>query len=103
MFEFLVVDLFKKATGLSCLNTLPVIIVNRNIGQTIHLASCKPGTPEYEILEGFFIVDFVPTSENLSKWLHYIVQHRLEEFNVKVQRVEFWETPKSRSTYIAED
>ncbi len=100
MFEYLVTDLFKKTTGLSCLNTLPVTIAERCIGQTIHLDHVPPGSPEYEILEGYFIVDFVPTSENLSKWLHTIAQHRLKEFNIKVQRVEFWETPKSRSSYI---
>lgn len=54
-----------------------------------------------EMYEGFVIVDFVPTSENLSAWLLQIVQEKIEKLNVKVSKVEFLETPKSRSTVYA--
>lgn len=54
-----------------------------------------------EMYEGFVIVDFVPTSENLSAWLLQIVQEKIEKLNVKVTKVEFLETPKSKSTVYA--
>ena len=57
--------------------------------------------PEYvkEKYEGMIIVDFVPTSENLSKWLCDIVTLEMEKINVNVLGIEFFETPKSRSMY----
>ena len=51
----------------------------------------------YEMYEGFIIVDFVPTSENISAWLLQIVQKKMMEINITVSRIEFFETPKSRS------
>ncbi len=52
-----------------------------------------------ELLEGFLIVNFVPTSENLSKWLADIVQSKMKHLGVKVKQLDWWETPKSRSSY----
>jgi len=54
-----------------------------------------------ELYEGFVIVDFVPTSENLSAWLLQIVQKKMSKIDVKVSKLEFWETPKSKSTVHA--
>lgn len=56
-------------------------------------------TTEQEIYGGLVFVDFIPTSENLSKWLFDIVQKRLEGY-ATVSRVQFFETPKSQSNYI---
>lgn len=53
-----------------------------------------------EMYEGYVIVPFLPTSENLSKWIFDIVQEKMSKINVKVSKVEFFETPKSRSCYI---
>ena len=50
-----------------------------------------------EMYEGFIIVDFVPTSENLSAWLLAIVQEKMAKIDVKVSHIEYFETPKSRS------
>lgn len=55
--------------------------------------------PEQEYYEGFTVVDFVPTSENLSRWLAEIVNVRMKPLGVWVTKVEWWETPKSCSTY----
>ena len=52
----------------------------------------------YEMYEGYIIVDFVPTSENISAWLLQIVQKKMMEINISVSHLEFFETPKSRST-----
>jgi len=50
-----------------------------------------------EMYEGFIIVDFVPTSENLSAWLLKIVQKKMAKIDIKVSHLEYFETPKSRS------
>lgn len=54
-----------------------------------------------ELYESYIIVDFVPTSENLSAWFLKIVQEKMNKLNVKVSHVEFLETPKSKSTFYA--
>lgn len=57
-------------------------------------------SPISEILGGYFLVDFVPTSENLSKWLFDCVDVKMKKMdNVLVDCIEWWETPKSRSRY----
>ena len=57
-------------------------------------------SPMNEIYEGLVFVNFVPTSENLSKWIFDIVQEKMSKINVKVSGVQFFETPKSQSNYI---
>lgn len=52
-----------------------------------------------EKYEGMIFVDFVPTSENLSKWIFNIIQNKMEKIDVKVSRVQFYETPKSQANY----
>lgn len=54
----------------------------------------------FEMFEGFFIVDFVPTSENLSAWMAKVVQAKMDGLGVKVTQIDWWETPKSRSSYV---
>jgi len=54
-----------------------------------------------ELYEGFVIVEFVPTSENLSAWLLQIAQKKMAKIGVHVSKLEFWETPKSKSTVYA--
>ena len=50
-----------------------------------------------EMYDGYIIVDFVPTSENISTWLLKIIQQKMSRLGVLVSHVEFLETPKSRS------
>lgn len=69
-------------------------------GWNIGLENVAANTPEYEYLEGFLVVDFVPTSENLSSWMAELVEAKMKSLGVTVQRIEWWETPKSRSTFI---
>lgn len=52
-----------------------------------------------ELFESFVIVDFVPTSENLSKWIFDIASQKMGEIGIKVSFVDFWETPKSHCRY----
>ena len=44
---------------------------------------------------GMVVVDFVPTSENLTGWIMGIVQKKMKPLDIKVHSVQFWETPKS--------
>jgi len=55
-----------------------------------------------EMYEGFIIVDFVPTSENLSAWLLKIVQKKMAKIDIKVSHIEYFETPKSKSTVYSD-
>lgn len=55
--------------------------------------------PEEEFYEGFFIVDFLPTSEHLSQWVYNVAKAKMDLINVKVSQVDWFETPKSRSSY----
>lgn len=80
------------------------IRLKRNVidGQTYWVPSLidfATGTPLYEYYEGLVIVDFVPTSENLSKWLFKIVSERMKGLGVKCSRIQFFETPKSQANY----
>lgn len=54
-----------------------------------------------EILEGFVVVDFVPTSENFSRWLFEVVKFKMDKIGVGIRTsaVQFFETPKSQSTF----
>ena len=52
-----------------------------------------------ELYESYVVVDFIPTSENLSKWLFDIVKEAMSKIDVKVSKLELWETPKSKSVY----
>ncbi len=58
---------------------------------------------EKEFYDSFFIVDFVPTSENLSAWVYNIAQEKFkkldEDNGVYVSKVIWKETPKSMSTF----
>lgn len=55
-----------------------------------------------EMLEGMVFVQFVPTSENLSRWLFDLVQERMKPLGVTVSQVQFFETSKSQSNYYGE-
>jgi 6-pyruvoyltetrahydropterin/6-carboxytetrahydropterin synthase len=55
----------------------------------------------YEMYEGFIIVDFVPTSENISTWILKIIQSKMKKININVSHIEFFETPKSKSIVYA--
>lgn len=54
---------------------------------------------EEEFYEGFFLVNFCPTSENLSEWIAKGTQEKMKQLNVDVTRVDWNETPKSRAVY----
>jgi len=59
--------------------------------------------PKYiqEMYESFIIVDFVPTSEEISAWLLKIVQKKMDKIDIKATKIEYFETPKSKSVVYA--
>jgi len=57
----------------------------------------------YEKYEGMVIVDFVPTSENLTAWILEVVQEKMNPMGVHVSAVEFWETPKSHCRVLPKE
>lgn len=52
-----------------------------------------------EMYEGLLIVDFPPTSENFAQWVLEMVDVIVHPLGCTVERVDWWETPRSRSTY----
>ena len=101
--------LFKKMTGIStgadfenCTREVLIPGTQHIIGWVIATEKLAIANDkvEREYLDGFFLVDFVPTSENLSQWTHSLIQTKMSKLKVKVSRVDWWETPKSRATYI---
>jgi 6-pyruvoyltetrahydropterin/6-carboxytetrahydropterin synthase len=80
---------------------VPVLVPNTDhvAGWQLDLTGLDPNTPEYEYYEGFMIVDFVPTSENLSSWMAELVDIKMKPLNVTVDHIDWWETPKSRSVF----
>lgn len=69
-------------------------------GHSLHVEHLSG--PEQEFYEGFFIVDFVPTSENLCKWVYDCIEAKMSRLGVKVSHVTWNETPKSRASYSGE-
>lgn len=53
---------------------------------------------EKQIYQGLIIVNFIPTAENLAKWLYDYAQNYLGDF-AKVKKVQLWETPKCCAEY----
>ena len=53
----------------------------------------------FEKIEGLVVVDFLPTSENLTRLFFNIVENKIKELDVKVSYIEFWETKKSYCKY----
>ena len=79
---------------------LPVHLDDRLVGYTLDLEGTEGAEREY--LESFFMVSFVPTSENFSMWLFNIVDYKMEKLGVKVANLEWWESSKSRSICIGD-
>ena len=61
-------------------------------------------SPIYEKLEGLVVVDFVPTSENLCKFLAILTDFTLTGLDgygtrFRLSHIDYWETPKSHCRY----
>ena len=56
----------------------------------------------FEKYEGIIIVDFIPTSENICKFIYEVANKMLNGLGINVVAVEYWETPKSHCRYQPE-
>ena len=85
------------------LTASPVIIPGTEhvAGFTIDVE--KLSGPEREFYEGFFFVDFTPTSENLCKWLFECVDDKMNKINARISKVVWCETPTSKAVYVREN
>lgn len=103
MFQTLVHRPFTELTGEISLPTKTVKVPGTKhvAGRVIDLSSAKnlSDASAYEVLEGYFIVDFVPTSEKLAHWMYNIAQSKLDGLGATVSRIDWFETPKSRSSF----
>jgi 6-pyruvoyltetrahydropterin/6-carboxytetrahydropterin synthase len=52
-----------------------------------------------DFYEGNVFVDFVPTSERMCLWLMQILVSHFKDTDIKVMKVEFSETPKTKACY----
>lgn len=68
-------------------------------GHKINVDHLDSKSPMFELFEGFLVVDFPPTSEHLSAWMGKIVNAKMSLLGVKCTRIDWWETPKSRSSW----
>ena len=72
---------------------------DRVVGWELNTEETSLVGPEEEVLSGFFFVNFVPTSENFSKWIYDCVDAKMSLIDVKTAQIDWFETPKSRSSY----
>lgn len=77
---------------------MPLDVVRHNNGLG-YLFSTSEGPESIEITESFVIVDFVPTSENLAKYLYGVVDKVMSKHGVVTDKVTFRETQKSEAHY----
>lgn len=91
--------LYDQIVGNRKLITVTVPGTDYFAGYKVDVSDLDPNTPEYEYYEGFFVVEFVPTSENLSSWMAELVNVKMAPLGVKVHHIDWWETPKSRSVF----
>lgn len=69
------------------------------LGHVLSLApSLVKNKVDAEYFESFFIVDFPPTSEHLSKWLYNAVKFKMSAL-CNIDALTWWETAKSYSRY----
>lgn len=81
------------------IEVVPVCIpgTEHRVGYNLNTAGITG--PLQELYGGIFIVNFLPTSENLAKWIFDGVNMKMKDIGVNAVRVDWFETPKSRSSY----
>jgi len=74
-----------------------VLVDGLIVGEVINLSRIEAlSLADKEVLESFFIVDFLPTSENLAKYIYGVTSIKLDEL---VSGVDWQETAKSIARY----
>ena len=100
---------FLRITGLDKLMyakyAVPVVLNDKLLGYEIDpvvktLLSLDES--EFEVLSGFFFVDFIPTSENIASYLYEYAKHVLSPYNIQVLCLKWKETEKSKAVYFTD-
>lgn len=92
--------LYNRLVGSVNLTAVTVPGRDRVVGYIVDSEEFKKySAAEQEMLEGIFVVNFTPTSENLCHWLQGVVQEKMKELGVTVSSIVWWESSKSRSEY----
>lgn len=92
--------LYQRISGDPLLLPVHLMGSEQVAGWVPDLAACAHLSPaELELVEGLFVVDFVPTSENLSAWMAGLIGACIEPLGVQLHSVTWWETPRSRSEF----
>jgi 6-pyruvoyltetrahydropterin/6-carboxytetrahydropterin synthase len=96
---------FELITGVSSNHVKAVVDRNinfTNLGSIWPAGSISPQVGDNDTVQlhrnSFVLVNFVPTSENICKYLKLYAQERIGDF-AKVTAVELWETKKSHCRY----
>lgn len=97
---FPLVDFYKNIVLHTPDQNLTLIPTGNVFYRTMHMEKFTE-YPIYiqEIYEGLVLVEFVPTSERLCKWLFDLISIKMHNLGVIVNSVTFKETPKTSATY----
>lgn len=75
------------------------VLIGRRVSAA-SLQACR-GAPQYDRLDGYLVMDFVPTSELLTRWFHSLVQETLRDLDVRVASTIWQETPSSQAKFCS--
>jgi 6-pyruvoyltetrahydropterin/6-carboxytetrahydropterin synthase len=78
---------------------VPVLTTDLFKAWIINPEFINPSTPAGEVLEGYLIVNFVPTSEMLSAWMGGCVINKMSSI-CNLDKVIWSETPKTSAVFI---
>lgn len=92
-----------NTTDEEVLQAIPVYIADTKILAGYKVDASEMNGCEKEFFRGFFLTSFLPTHEHFAEWIYKITEAKLEPLNVRVSRVDWFETPKSRSSYSKVD
>lgn len=94
--------LFERITGIRYLVDISDFTNLGNYLRSVVNEDHSPGLRgEDQIFDSFVLVNFVPTSENICKYLFKYAQDKIGNV-AKVTAVELWETRKSHARYTGE-
>lgn len=93
------VDVFNTAHNFY----VPIIMPESNhvIAHEVNLSPFEraKNSPIYDVLRSYFITDFCPSSDNLSKWLYEMVNSRIKMIGATLDHVEWSSVPNRKIIY----
>lgn len=77
----------------------PVVVHGVLLGHEFNMNCIDALSPQREVMEGFFVVNFIPTSESIVKYLYDFATAVLEPYGIRVVEAKWKETEKSEAVY----